>query len=413
MRIIHIGHAPLRAGHPDFDRIPCHPGSWVVNLCKAQTKAGMHAEIVMHVPGTSQYYQDNSLGFPIHYIPGPYRLRAATFFYFDKLRISKFVKTLDADIVHAHGTEEAYLLAAQMTAKPYVITAQGMYSQINSVVPPKLVSRARIVEFLERRALSRAGHIVAKSDYVAQWISRTYPHLVIHRIPNTFDPGLLSIDDTGPKEPGSIAFVGSVDPRKGLHLVAAALEHLAQGGSQFSIPEQLTLHIFGNRIENPTAYEKSTIGNLKSLLGERLHLHGVVSPSDLPQKLACCELLVAPSLEEMFGNQVIEAMLVNTHPLVSSETAMAENVSRIGVGTIFKNGDAADLAGKISETVQRQIVTLKSSSDSKTQSPRTGDPARISKFRAQRERLLEYMGPETVARQHWDLYETVLGDWKN
>jgi len=380
MKVVHIGHAPLRPGHPDFERIQCHPGSWVVNLCKAQSQAGMDVELVMHVPGASRSHQDDSLGFPIHYIPGPYRFRAATFFYSDKLRISKFVVTLDPDIIHAHGTEESYLLAAQMTAKPYVVTAQGMYSQINQVLPPKLISRARVIEYLERNALARTQHIVAKSEYVAAWIRRTYPHLTVHQIPNTFDPRLLDSPLNTAKEPGSIAFVGTVDPRKGLHVLFEALRQSAK-------QNKLSLHVFGNRDRNANAYEKSTIGDLKSVLGDRLHLHGTVPAVDIPAKVARCELLVAPSLEEMFGNQVIEALLVGTWPIVSSGTAMQENVNRIGAGTVFKNQDVADLGRAI----------------------RDGFDA-LPEWNRNRTKVAvtDWMGPEAIAELHRKLYRKVL-----
>lgn len=382
MKVVHIGHAPLLPGHPNFESIQCHPGSWVVNLCKAQSQAGMNVELVMHVPGASRYHQDDSQGFPIHYIPGPYRLRAATFFHFDKLRISTFVRTLDPDIVHAHGTEEAYLLAAQMTGKPYVVTAQGMYSQINRALPPKLVSRARVVEFLERSALARAQHIVAKSEYVADWIRQTYPHLTIHQIPNTFDPRLLDRPANIPKESGSIAFVGTVEARKGLHILFEALK-------KSTGRDQLSLHVFGNRGHDANDYERSTIGNLRSLLGGRLHLHGIIPAADLPAKVSRCELLVAPSLEEMFGNQVIEALLVGTWPIVSSGTAMAENVNRIEAGTVFKNQDAFDFAREI----QKAQVKIKVWNREET-----------------RLRVDHWLGPSKVAGMHLSLYCRILDE---
>ena len=82
-------------------------------------------------------------------------------------------------------------------------------------MPPKPFSRAWGVERIERRSLAKARDIVAKSDYVADWIARNYPHLAIHRIPSTFDPRILDVPLDSPREPRSIAFVGNIDPRKG------------------------------------------------------------------------------------------------------------------------------------------------------------------------------------------------------
>ena len=346
----------------------------------------MDVKLVMHVPGASGYHRDESLGFPIHYIAGPSRLRAATFFYFDRRRIAKFVRRLDPDIIHAHGTEDSFVIAAQAVGRPYVVTAQGMFSQINHVMPPRLASRARVVEFVERRSLARAKHIIAKSDYVADWIRLTYPHLAIHRIPNTFDPRIMEVPLDGQRQPSSLAFVGNIDPRKGLHLLAEALKNQPLATRHSPL---VTLHIFGNRGSGASDYEKSTINSLRSIIGDRLALHGVVPAADLPRHVAACELLVAPSIEEMFGNQVIEALLVGTWPVVSSGTAMEENVRKIGAGTLFKNGNASDLARGILDAQDK----IKAWNREET-----------------RLRVDQWLGPSKVASLHLSLYCKILDE---
>jgi glycosyltransferase involved in cell wall biosynthesis len=381
MKIVHLGHAPLCSGHPDHGRLDSHPGSWVVNLCSAQKASGMDVALITQVPGASANYIDKTRGFPIHFVAAPDRFRALTLFQFDARRLARAALALKPEIAHAHGTEEAYVLAAQATGRPYVVTAQGMLSQINSVMPPRLISRHRVVEFLERRSLAKAQHIIAKSSYVADWISRTYPHLTIHRIPNTFDPHILDVPLDTPREPGSIAFVGTVDPRKGLHLLAEALKTNSVLRDEIS-----ALKIFGNS-KNPSAYEQSTIRNLKSFLGERLHLRGVLPASEIPQELARCELLVAPSHEEMFGNQVIEALLVGTWPVVSSATAMEENVKRIGAGAVFENCNASNLANTLSQTLKMKGVCN-----------------RIEIRRT----VNDWMGQEAVSRKHQLLYKMLI-----
>lgn len=393
MRVLHIGHAPLCSGHPDFGKLYSHPGSWVVNHCAAQKSIGLDVELVTQVAGGSAFFRDDSRGFPIHYVPVPNRLRAATFFHFDVRRLSAFVRALRPDIVHAHGTEESYSLAAQATGMPTMITVQGCFFLINREMPPGLISRARMVEFTERKALRRARHVIAKSAYVAGELKARFPHLTIHEIPNTFDPALLEIPLEQPREPGSIAFVGSVSERKGLHILAGAVELLetglfdANGGD--GIPHDSgkgCLHIFGN-CDRPDAYETGVLERLTAVLGSRLVLHGVVPPIEVAKKLARTELLVAPSLEEMFGNQVIEALLVGTWPVVSSRTAMEENVRRVGAGTVFENGDVTSLAAAIPEAFAAQAAWIRA---------------------ATRDAVDARMGQAAVARSHGDLYQRVL-----
>ena len=88
----------------------------------------------------------------------------------------------------------------------------------------------------------------------------------------------------------------------------------------------------------------------------------------------------------MFGNQLIEALVVGTHGIVTQGTAMAENVRRFGTGTIVPQDDAPALARAIIDVLRSRAS---------------------SKIAEVRQRILEYMGPEVVARQHDSLYELI------
>jgi glycosyltransferase involved in cell wall biosynthesis len=413
VRVVHICNLPVPPEHPDFGRLRMHPGRWVLNLALAQkAHADIDPRLVVQVPGASCDYDTEIEGIPVKFVAAPNRFRALTLFQFDAKRLARSALELTPDLIHAHGTEGAYLLAAQATGLPYVLTVQGMFSQINSVMPPRLLSRPWVVEQIERHSLAKAQHVIAKSDYVADWIAKTYPHLEIHRIPNTFDPGILEVPLDMPREQGSIAFVGTVDPRKGLHLLAEAIESSVEGResrgeecsrqkseirnqksathhsprcTRYSPP--ISLHIFGNHGSGATEYEKSTINKLRVLLGDRLHLHGVVPSAELPREVAKCEVLVAPSIEEMFGNQVIEALLVGTWPVVSSGTAMEENVLRIGAGSIFEKGNPRELAAVLAGIFQNNLDWDRELT---------------------REKVNSWIGPAVLTREHAELYESIL-----
>lgn len=393
--------------HPDFGRLYSHPGSWVVNLCMAQSSLPeLDVELVTHVPGGSAYFRDESRGFPIHYIPGPDRLRSATLFFFDVCRISRYVRGLAPDVVHAHGTEDSYALAAQAVGKPSVITAQGCFFVINREMPPKLISRERIVQFTEWLAFKRAKHVIAKSPYIKNELALAFPHLTLHEIPNTFDPLLLEIPH--PDNRKGIAFVGTITPRKGLDCLADALELLKTESipqvasleveqqdsplraSTFNFPLSafpLTLHIIGNESKIPAHYEQFIISRLRSILGENLILHGRVPAITAASIVAQCEILAAPSIEEMFGNQVIEALLVGTWPVVSSGTAMEDNVKKIGAGSVHNNGEPSDLARGIVKSLDKIIAW-----------DREGTRLAIENL----------FGPEIVAQAHNNLYQIIM-----
>lgn len=383
LSVVHVCNLPLPATHPDFGRLTTHPGRWVLNLALAQ-KA--HAEIdpvlVVQIPEASADHETLVEGIKVCFVAAPNRLRSATFFHFDVRRLSGRIRKLAPDLVHAHGTEDAYALAAQATGIPNLITAQGCFFIINRQLRPKLISRASVVQFTESIALRRARDVIAKSVYVKDELQKAFPHLRIHEIPNTFDARLLDIDPAGRREPRSVAFVGTVEPRKGFDVLISSMALLPP-----ELAADVRLHIFGNRQVEAGTFEAREIARARELLGERLTLHGTIPALEVAEKVACCWVLAAPSREEMFGNQVIEAMLVGTPVVVTDQTAMAENVRRFQGGEVVPQEDAKALAGAIGRLL--------------------GDSSRLA-FTGARERVSGLMSPQAVASAHRRLYDEIL-----
>jgi glycosyltransferase involved in cell wall biosynthesis len=389
MKVVHLCNVPLVPDHPDAGRIQAHPGRWVLNLAIAQKKyTAIEPWLVMQVPGSRRNYFTEVEGIPIHYLAAPNHFRSSTFFYFDARRISRHVATWSPQVVHAHGTEDAYALAGLACRRPFVLTVQGCHFLINRELPPVWLSRERLIERTERSALRRTHHVIAKSDYMARELTKAFPHLQLHRIPNTIDERLLEIPIDGPKNSGHIAFVGTVVPRKGFHRIRQAFQLLKEKRPrEFG---KLHLHVFGNSPSGMASlYEESELAALKTLLLERLHLHGIVPSLDLAAQLARIAVLAAPSLEEMFGNQAIEAMGVGARPIVTEGTAMADHVRAFGFGVTVPQDNVEQLAMGL---VQKAF-----------------DPAKISEIEAVRGVLGRNLGPSKVAQDHLRVYEQILG----
>ncbi len=320
-------------------------------------------------------------GIPVHFIAAPEQLRSATLFWFDKRRLARKLRELRPDLVHAHGTEDAYGLAAQESGLPYVITVQGLIFLINRVLKPKRISRDRLVEIAERLCLKRARHVIAKSEYVAGELKAQFPHLHLHQIPNTFDARLLDIP---PSIRGRIvAFVGTITERKGVHTLREAMA-LAQK----KFPD-LQLWIFGDKSTGAFEYEVREKALLNELMGNRVVFHGIVPSLEVAKRLTLASALAAPSQEEMFGNQVIESLLVGTHAIVTEGTAMAENVRRFGNGTVVPQSDPPGLADAICTALATDF---------------------FSEAASALQAVKDYAGPERVAQLHRTLYAQISGE---
>lgn len=381
MRVVHLCNLPLSEDHPDRGKIRSHPGRWVLNIALAQARhTEIEPEIIVQVPGASRDHSTSVEGIPVHFVAAPDKLRAATFFYFDIRRLAHAAKALKPDLVHAHGTEDAYGLAAQRTGLPNAITAQGLYFLINRTVKPRLISRARIVEGGEWLCFQRARHVIAKSQYVREHLAAKFPHLIFHDIPNTFDARLLEVNE--PRESNTVVFVGTMSLWKGVHHLREALVEVKK-----SVPD-VRLWIVGDHA-NPTGeYEIAEKRALTAALGDRVTFWGTRPFLETASLIARSSMMAAPSLQDMFGNQVIEALLLRTPVVTTEGIAMAENVRRFGNGVVVPQALPQQLAAAIVKMFSE---------------PPSSESAQVA-----REKVVAFMSPERVATAHLEAYKTIL-----
>lgn len=382
MKIIHLGWVKLPENYPEKELIKLrHPGRWVLNHALAQKSIGLDVEIVTLVHGAKKDYVLEVEGIKVHYLKTAHKWRHMTFYALDQLRVARYVKKLKPDFVHAHGTEEAYGWAAQRMGLPYCITAQGLFFQIIPTLKHKPSIHQKFLKWGECIVLKKAKYVIAKSEYVRDALAEKYPHLQLELIPNTYE-SILANEIVFPKH-HSLAFVGCIDYRKGVHLIAEALKSVIK-----EFPN-VKLHIVGNNKEgSQTLYEQSVIKDLRETLGDNLILHDKVPSNELFKILDECVAIVAPSTEEMFGNQLIEGLMRGCHGIVTDQTAMAENVRRFGNGTIVPQGDVRAIADAIEKILQ--------SSPSE------------EIIQEARQNIYNYMSPKAVAEKSKELYLRLL-----
>lgn len=383
MKILHLGNVPVPKNHPEYARVAArqHPGRWVLNHALAQKAAGMDVEVVAQAHKASCDFDCEIEGVTVHFLRTYHPYRHFTFYALDAWRMARFVRRLSPDIVHAHGTEAAYGHAALRAGLPFCITAQGLFFQIIPTLERPPTWNERFLRRGEDMVWKRTRFAIAKSEYVREALATKYPHLNLTLIPNTYEPSLEA--PLVPKKGHDVAFVGGIDKRKGVHLIAAAMPEIVR-----RVPD-VRLHVVGNKEDESAAgYAGEQLRALRAALGERLVLHGKVPSREVFRILDECRVLVAPSLEEMFGNQLIEGLMRGCHGIVSDGTAMAENVCRFGNGTVVPQQNANALA----EVIVSSLLT-----------PPSSDVQERT-----RQNVRDWMSPDVVASNHFKCYNHIL-----
>jgi glycosyltransferase involved in cell wall biosynthesis len=140
-----------------------------------------------------------------------------------------------------------------------------------------------------------------------------------------------------------VAFIGSVVPHKGLHVLVEAFERLAG-----EVRADLELLVYGPATHAPD-YGADLERRVRALGGS---WHGALAREALPRALARTDLLVVPSV--WFENAplvVLEALATHTPFAVSGLGGLAELAEESGAGFTFAPGDPAALAGLLEQLV--------------------------------------------------------------
>jgi len=196
------------------------------------------------------------------------------------------------NVIYAHFLVPAGALAALaslIARAPLVVTAHG--------TDVRNVGRIRGVGAMTRVTLGRADEVVAVSDFLRRELTARLP-LPAREI-EVIDCGVdlerfrgreprearerLGLEGEGP----FFLFVGTLDARKNVVALADAFERLGYG----------QLIVMGD-------------GPLRPRIEGRagLRLVGRVDHAEIAEWLAACDVLCQPSLEEPFGQAILEAM---------------------------------------------------------------------------------------------------------
>lgn len=333
MRILHV--------------VPTYAPAWryggpihaVHGLCRALAEAGHEVEVFttavdgpgdLDVPLRQPVERD---GVAVTYFPCP-RLRRL-------YRAVELGRALDTsagafDILHAHSVflwpTWAAATAARGARRPYVLSPRGM------LVPELINARNAWVKRLwiravERKNLARAATIHVTSTVEAKHLARAGLSLSpVRVVPNGVD---LPAAADRPRRPREILYVGRISWKKNLEALIDAVATLAEA----------TLVIAGPDDEGLAPRLRARARALG--LGERVHFRGPVDGVERAALLAESACLVLPSLNENFGNVIVEAMAHACPVVVTPDVGAREVVEESAAGETAADTSAPALAAAI------------------------------------------------------------------
>jgi len=225
--------------------------------------------------------------------------------------VVRSVRSMDADIVHAHNYHSLPLLFAALAVDDERFVATTHYHGASaSAVRDRLLT---VYRTLGRRALDRADAVVAVSDHERNLLRGDFG------VDATVIPNGIDIDRFRGAEPRQrdrpyLLTVGRLEEYKGVHHVVRALSKL---------PEY-DLLVAGS---GPYADEIRAVA-ADAGVADRVELLGYVPDEELPGLYAGADAYATMSSFEAYGLSVGEALAAGTPCAVLAEGALADWTDR-------------------------------------------------------------------------------------
>ena len=220
---------------------------------------------------------------------------------------------------------------------------------------PHLVSAAsRRYAELVPRSIRRAAVVCAPSRSIAAELAATYPDAAQKVVvtPLGVSTRWTTAEVSGPAAGDDhpyLVFIGSLEPRKGLHTLVAALRLLHERGHR-DLPR---VHLAGPAGWGPGL---DTTGLPDGVLVRRGHL----PDSELMQLVSGARSLLYPSVYEGFGLPVLEAFARGTRVIATDIPTTVEIVgSGDGLAALFPVGDAEALAALLEHAAEPDDVAAR------------------------------------------------------
>ncbi len=363
------------------------PSTWIVTLSKALKE---YCDIDLHIISLAREISSNQSisvdGIHYHFIKPPNGyFRVCTLLQWDRIRLKHELKMLKPDIVHAHGTEQAYAYAAVTSGFPAIVTMQGIITELFKVEPLKPNWKKFsycIIQFIERYTVKKGKYFIAKTPFAENFINSISANTVIYNLPNPMPKVFFNVECINTSEAFKIVFVGTLSRAKGIEELLASMSFLIK-----DCPN-IYLKIIGH---TKTPYVDNFIKPLIREYGleEHVDLAGFMRPEEIAKEFESAAILVLPSYMETSPNVVSEAMVAGVPVIASNVGGIPSLIEDGKTGLLVKPGDPVALADKIKNLFQNPEARR-----------RLGDNA---KHIARKKH-----GPEIIARETYKIYETVL-----
>ncbi len=323
-------------------------------------------------------------GCTIHYRPFTVRkFKLAEFMLFGQIKVQRFIKQLNPDLIHHQGTGPMLLMLRGIDKSKVIITQHGILSEeLKYKITVSRRLKFRIKMIYDKYLIPGYNNYISISEYnkgILETSRKNKSGFLTEIIHNAVNPVFFEAAQT--PLVNRLLFVGLVNKLKGVHLILEVMIKLREKGILYS------LDIAGGTKE--PKYLKMIEQTIQDNgLQSQVTLHGWVNQDKVRQLMETCSVFILPSSQECLPVSVAEAMAAERVVVASDTGGIPEMIKDKVSGFLFVKNDTDQLAGILSY-LYNNFEEIK----------RVAANARV--------KALEMFCPESVAIQTFNFYNKV------
>jgi glycosyltransferase involved in cell wall biosynthesis len=320
-----------------------HPASWIVNLANALAETN---EIELHIISASAAVSKHQSvdvdrisyhiirhAFPCTHrgFPRYLRLDALSRYAFLRWQVNRLIHDIKPEVIHVHGTEYGYGLAALDSGIPTIVSIQGIVNLLAQVSS----ASSRIQAEIEQQVVRRTKYFGSRTAWGTEFVRSINPAALVYDFPEAIGQVFFDTARASPPEP-NILMVGSVHKPKGIE---EALEAMAIVRAEFP---RARLLVVGT---GDPAYLSQLQQRARSLgIEAGLEWLGSRTAAEIARLHATSSLLVHPSYLDNSPNSVAEAMAAGLPVIASNVGGIPSMIDHNETGILVEPRNPRDLA---------------------------------------------------------------------
>jgi glycosyltransferase involved in cell wall biosynthesis len=270
--------------------------------------------------------------------PSYFPINVISWYFLIVKKILKKIEEIKPDIVHAHGTEGFFSLAALKSKLPNITSIQGIISEY---VKLNFSLLAFFQQRIEKYCIRKNKNFGCRTNWDNSFVKSINKDAQLFYAPEALSYAFFDVKWQGIKNINKLIFVGNLVKRKRIELLIDAVHKLIK------LNKDINVVIIGGGSPKYIESIKKKMNELK--IEDRFEFKGFMKSEQIAKELSGAGIYVHTANMDNSPNSLCEAMAIGMPTVASNVGGIPSIIDNEKTGLLFELDDVDDLCLKINK----------------------------------------------------------------